>query len=143
MTNDQRPPFVNSQMSKVFVNPAGPHQRASISGSLNAAKTCSGDAPISRAALIAFTHSATFDDLLDLAEGSPALLKMTRTATTARPVRSDLRERSRHLGLLSFVRHGLLWREMFGARKWPRDLQASDALGSEQAQLASPHLPSE
>jgi len=39
MTNDHRPPFVNSQTLNVLVNPAGPHHRARRSGRLKAAKT--------------------------------------------------------------------------------------------------------
>ena len=48
ITNDHRPPDLNSQTLNVLVNPAGPHQRANLCGSLNAANTSSGDAGISR-----------------------------------------------------------------------------------------------
>src|SRR4051794_38504485 len=48
MVNDQRPPVLNSQVAKVLVNPAGPHQRAKRAGLLIAAKTCSTGAGTSR-----------------------------------------------------------------------------------------------
>src|SRR4051812_37311071 len=59
MTKDQRPPVLNSQMLNVLVKPAGPHHRAKRFGSLNAAKTCSTVAGISREVLkviIVFLH---------------------------------------------------------------------------------------
>jgi hypothetical protein len=48
MMKDQRPPFLNSQTLKVLVKPAGPHHRDKRSGWLNAAKTSSTVAGISR-----------------------------------------------------------------------------------------------
>jgi hypothetical protein len=47
MVKDQRPPFLNSQILKVLVKPAGPRHRAKRSG-WNAAKTCSTVAEILR-----------------------------------------------------------------------------------------------
>src|SRR5688500_15949685 len=60
IVNDQRPPDLNSQILKEFVNPAGPHHRASLSGSLNAAKTCSGVEAISREVWNGFISSARY-----------------------------------------------------------------------------------
>ena len=60
---DQRPPFLNSQTLKVLVKPAGPHHRDKRSGWLNAAKTSSAVAGISREVLnvvISFFVSARF-----------------------------------------------------------------------------------
>ena len=51
MTNDQRPPCLNSQTLKVLVKPAGPHHRASLSEELSAAKTSSTGADTSREVL--------------------------------------------------------------------------------------------
>jgi len=53
---DQRPPFLNSQTLKVLVKPAGPHHRDKRSGWLNAAKTCSTVAGISREVLNGVTN---------------------------------------------------------------------------------------
>src|SRR5438552_1429581 len=48
ITNDHRPPDLNSQTLNVLVNPAGPHQRANLCVSLNAANTWFSGAAISR-----------------------------------------------------------------------------------------------
>ena len=48
MMKDHRPPFLNSQTLKILVKPAGPHHRDKRSGWLNAAKTSSAVAGISR-----------------------------------------------------------------------------------------------
>ena len=81
MMNDQRPPFLNSQTLKVLVKPAGPHHRDKGSGWLNAAKTCSAVAGISREVLNEVTGFSDVDDFRNWlsAEDSQAFLAETRT----------------------------------------------------------------